>query len=103
MALAPCCLEASSSRTARAVLSRSVLLAALNSTYWLRKYWSMALASFGNATPGKNSFADSGVFAGHNPTRLVKTKRAEKVLFTGLQVYSSQALPARPVHGRSTR
>src|SRR6478672_3501000 len=64
MALAPCCLETSSSRTARAVLSRSVLLAALNSTYWLRKYWSMALASFGNATPGKNSFADSGVFAG---------------------------------------
>ena len=28
---------------ARAVLSRSVLLATLNSTYWLRKYWSIAL------------------------------------------------------------
>src|SRR6476660_9790303 len=98
MALAPCCLETSSSRTARAVLSRSVLLAALNSTYWLRKYWSIDVGYFGNAKLGKTSFADSGVFAGPNPPRLAKTKRAEKVLFTGLHVYSSQAFPARPVH-----
>jgi hypothetical protein len=39
----------------------------------------------------------------HDPTRFVKTNRAEKTLLTGLHVYSEQALPARPVHGKSTK
>jgi hypothetical protein len=80
-----------------------MLFGALNSTYWLRKYWSNTLGSFEKATFGKNCLVDSGVFGAHNPTRFVKTNRAENVLLTGLHVYSEQALPARPVQGKSTR
>jgi hypothetical protein len=47
--------------------------------------------------------ADSEVLGAHNPTRFVNTNLAEKVLLTGLHVYSEQALPARPVHGKSTK
>ena len=84
MALAPRRLQTSSSRTARAcAFTLSVARRVELDSTGCGTYCSIALGSFGNAHARK-FFADfRSVPPCHNPTRSAKTKRAEKVLFTG--------------------